>query len=227
MKRLQVTTTLDDGLLPPLYSAVADSSAIAQLRVIDWNLAAPDAGTLLYEIDGDPEVFRDGAHETEGIENIDISRTDGEAPTYALLSARPSSIPFFSTFMTLTARAGLVVRKPLVYRDYRSSGFVVGEPAPLQRTIDETPPGVDVQVERIGNCPSEAEDAGYGLSERQRAAVETALDQGYYEQPRAATHEDVAEELDCAANTATTHLQKGEAKIIKNAVSMWKTGFQQ
>lgn len=217
MKRLRVTTTLDDRLLPPLYSTVADDPGITELRAIDWNLAAADAGTLLYEIDGDSGVFRKGASETDGIDEIDVIEC-GDGPSYALLSARPAAIPFFSTFMTLTARAGLVVRKPLVYRDYRSSGRVVGEPEPLQRAIDETPAGVDVRVEQIGNYPSEA-DTQNRLTDRQRAAVETALELGYYDQPRQATHEDIANELDCAPNTATMHLQKGEAKIIESIVN--------
>mgnify|MGYP000739962156 CR=1 FL=1 len=225
MKRLQVTTTLDDSLLPPLYSMVAESSAIAELRVIDWNLAATDEGTLLYEFEGDANVFRDGVRETDGIDDVDFAYAD-EGPTYALISARPAAIPFFSTFMALTARAGLVVRKPLVYRDYQSSGRVVGEPEPLQRAIDETPGGVDVRVERIGTLPSEADDGTRRLSERQRAALETALEMGYYNQPREVTHEDIASELGCAANTATTHLQKGEAKLVQAVLNYRETRNQ-
>jgi predicted DNA binding protein len=33
-----------------------------------------------------------------------------------------------------------------------------------------------------------------------------ALELGYYETPREATHTNVAERLDCAPNTATEHL---------------------
>jgi hypothetical protein len=224
MKRLRVTTTLEEGVLPPLYAAVADDARITELRVIDWNLAAADVGTLLYEIDGDPEAFREGARETDGADEVDVIDGD-EGPSYALLSARPAAIPFFSTFMSLTARAGLVVRKPLVYRDHCSSGRVVGEPEPLQRAIDETPPGVSVQVEQIGNRPSEA-DTQQRLTDRQRAAVETAFELGYYDQPRRATHEDIASELDCAPTTATTHLHKGEAKIIESVLNDFETNIR-
>lgn len=52
------------------------------------------------------------------------------------------------------------------------------------------------------------------LSERQREALRAALELGYYDTPREATHADVAAELDCAPNTASEHLQKGEAKLV-------------
>jgi predicted DNA binding protein len=56
------------------------------------------------------------------------------------------------------------------------------------------------------------------LSDRQREAVTVALELGYYNQPRGATHEDVAAELDCAPPTASDHLQKAEATIIRAAM---------
>jgi predicted DNA binding protein len=61
------------------------------------------------------------------------------------------------------------------------------------------------------------------LSDRQQAALETALELGYYNQPREATHEDIARELGCAANTATTHLQKGEAKLVRAVMNHRET----
>ncbi|MFC6963264.1 helix-turn-helix domain-containing protein [Halocatena marina] len=57
-----------------------------------------------------------------------------------------------------------------------------------------------------------------GLSDRQRAALLAAFDLGYYEQPRQATHKDVAARLDCAPNTASEHLQKAEMKVITNVL---------
>lgn len=217
MQELRITATLAPELVPPLYATVGESGAVTELRVVDWNLAADDAGTLLYAIDGDADAFRDAARATDGVERVALSRSDRAAP-YALVNARPAAVPFFSTFVSVTARAGLVVRKPLVYRDGRSTGRVVGEPGPLQAAVDETPPGVDVRVERIGRFPSHAEDRSRRLSDRQREAVEAALELGYYDQPREATHAEIAAELECAPNTATTHLQKGEAKLVRAAM---------
>jgi predicted DNA binding protein len=217
MQHLRITATLDPTLIPPIYSMVDESETMVEARVIDWNLAADDVGTFLYAIDGDAVIFREGALETSGIDSVALSRTE-QATSYALISARPAAIPIFTTFMSMTARAGLVVRKPLVYRNHRSHAHVVGEPGPLQATVDETPRGIDIEIEQIGQFPSTAEDRSIGLSDRQRETIETALAMGYYDQPRKATHADIAAELECASNTVTVHLQKGEAKLIHAAM---------
>lgn len=225
MKHLQIAATVDPSLLPSYYATISDSPAVTELRVIDWNLAADSTGTLLYAIDGEADVFREAATETIGVEDVTLAHTD-RPTSYALLSARHAAIPFFSTFMAVTARANLVVRKPLVYRDTRSYGRVVGRSAALQEAIDEIPDGVDVQIERIREFPSVTDDWTGLLSDRQQEAIETALRMGYYDQPREATHADIASELQCAPNTATTHLQKAEAKLVQTALNNPHTGVQ-
>ncbi|MFC6975764.1 helix-turn-helix domain-containing protein [Halomicroarcula sp. GCM10025709] len=52
------------------------------------------------------------------------------------------------------------------------------------------------------------------LSDRQREAVEAALSLGYYDIPRTATHEAVADALDCAPSTAAEHLRKAESRVL-------------
>ncbi|MEF8906631.1 MAG: helix-turn-helix domain-containing protein [Haloarculaceae archaeon] len=47
---------------------------------------------------------------------------------------------------------------------------------------------------------------------------------GYYDQPRATTHEEVAPQLGCAPNTASEHLQKAEAKLVNAVVGSVPAG---
>jgi predicted DNA binding protein len=44
--------------------------------------------------------------------------------------------------------------------------------------------------------------------------LDVALDLGYYEVPRRATHRDVAEQMDLSVGTVTEHLQKVEARVF-------------
>jgi len=218
MKQLEITTTIDPELLPHCYQVVSASSAIEELRVLDWNLAADDVGTLLYAIDGDAARFRDAAVDTDGIHSVALASADAPV-SYALVDARLAAVPFFSAFMEATARARLIVRKPLVYRDNRSHSYALGDATALQAAIDDAPRGVDLRVEQIGQFPSAADEPTRRLSDRQRETLETALELGYYDQPRGATHADIATELGCAPSTVTTHLQKAEAKLVRTAMS--------
>jgi predicted DNA binding protein len=56
------------------------------------------------------------------------------------------------------------------------------------------------------------------LSERQREALAAGLELGYYETPREASQEDVADSLGCAPSTAAEHLQKAEATLARSAL---------
>lgn len=55
-----------------------------------------------------------------------------------------------------------------------------------------------------------------GLTDRQLAALRLALDNGYYNQPRGASTEELAEQTDIARATFEEHLRKAENKLITN-----------
>lgn len=223
LTHLQISASLDPAILPSFYVTVTEASAVAELRVVDWNLAAEDVATVLYDVDGDRRVFVDAARETDGVADVAVpSSTDGSG--FVLVTATPAALPFFRTFLVLTARAGVLVRSPVAYSDFETSGEVVGDPAALQAAVDAAPDSVDVTIDEIGSHPSLQTDPFSELSNRQREAVRTAFEHGYYRHPRETTHEAVAEKLECAPNTVSEHLQKAEVKLIDALVSRFDLG---
>ncbi|WP_459194047.1 helix-turn-helix domain-containing protein [Halosimplex sp. J119] len=217
MKYVRIAATLDPDQIPPAYAVASESGPVTELRVVDWNMAAEDVSTLLYEIDGDADEFGEAARDTPGIDSVVLSNVDVD-PAYALVEARPNAIEFFETTITAVSRAGMIVQRPLVYRDGRSRGHVVGEPAPLQAMLDEVSDDIDFEVTEIGRFPSPADDRSTRLTDRQREVVETALAMGYYEQPRKATQQGIAAELECGLSTVTEHLQKAEDKLVRAGI---------
>ena len=131
-----------------------------------------------------------------------------------LVVIRPLETPLFAAIHRASTQAGLIVRKPIVYRDGTMSARVVGDAGALQRALDAAPDGLEVQIDEISQLKSYADDPVVSLSDRQREAVAVAFELGYYNQPRGATHEDIAAKLDCAPPTASDHLQKAEANIV-------------
>ena len=55
------------------------------------------------------------------------------------------------------------------------------------------------------------------LTDRQLAALQIALENGYYEQPRACSVSELAEQSTVARATFEEHLRKAENKLVKNA----------
>lgn len=112
-------------------------------------------------------------------------------------------------------RGSLMTVPPIECNDDGSNTYtIIGTEADIQAAIDGVPDMVDVSVERIGGKRVTAESVVDRLAPRQRVAVETALELGYYDVPRNATSEDIADELGCATATAAEHLQKAESVLI-------------
>jgi len=223
VKHLQVTVHVDDDHAPEFFELLADSPTIAEARLVDWSMTADDQSTLLYTVDGDPTTVAERATDTDGIESVELSET-AQGRTYVLVVMRPLETPLFAAIHRASTQAGLVVRKPIVYRNGTMAARVVGDAAALQRALDAAPDSVDVQIDEIGRLRAQADGPVASLSDRQREAVAAAVELGYYNQPRGATHEDVAAELDCAPPTASDHLQKAEANIVRAVMDQFGGG---
>ena len=78
--------------------------------------------------------------------------------------------------------------------------------------------GADVVLRRLGDYsgPTNVLDS---LTDRQREVLETAREVGYYEVPRRATVDTIADCLDIGASTVCEHLQRAERHLVEAALS--------
>lgn len=88
----------------------------------------------------------------------------------------------------------------------------------MQSFVETFPPTVEVEGHEIGSGGFDPTAPAARLSDRQREAVLVALELGYYESPKAATHADVTAELGCAPGAASERLQKAEATLVREAM---------
>jgi hypothetical protein len=73
--------------------------------------------------------------------------------------------------------------------------------------------GVALTLQRLGDYEGDSKPLDE-LTDRQREVIQTAYDLGYFEVPREASTEDVAEELGIDSSTATEHLQRAERNLL-------------
>jgi predicted DNA binding protein len=95
---------------------------------------------------------------------------------------------------------------------------VFGPSAEIQAAVEQMPDLIDVTVTEVGGLEAVPGVLDSLLSDRQREALETAFDLGYYEVPRTASHEDVADAMDCAPSTAAEHLRKAESTLLRSVL---------
>ncbi|WP_438267224.1 helix-turn-helix domain-containing protein [Haladaptatus pallidirubidus] len=155
----------------------------------------------------------------DGVEQVleyDVKRlSDDEFYCYIHNETTAVDGALFAAF----TRESVVQISPIEYHDDGRATFaVVGPSAEPQDPTADAPPGIDLRVERIGDGAF-GRAVTAGLSERQRAAAVIAVELGYYDVPRRASHEDVAAALDCAPSTAAEHLRKAKLKVFTASFS--------
>ncbi|MFB6200631.1 MAG: helix-turn-helix domain-containing protein [Halorhabdus sp.] len=211
MQHVRLRTSPQAGHAPPIFQLLADAPFVSESRLVDWNLRKRPTGLLV--LDGDLERIAETL-ETQSNVAWDLAPVS-DRRTYLRVRLDPG--PLASSVFSAVQTEGVIVVKPIVYRD----GFVyvrlVGDAGPLQNCLDSIPETVDVTLEGIDAGVPPTPEPVSQLSERQRETVQTALELGYYTQPRQATHADIAAQLDCSTSTVSEHLQKAEATLVRTA----------
>lgn len=216
MKRLTVRFTPDPDRAPAAFRALASTPSIAEARLLEFNPGGGGNPTALFAIDGDLDALRADLEGDPAVGRLETTAVaDGQG--VALVTLRPDRAPLAEAMVDALIRPGLVVDRPVIYRDGSVRAELIGTSRALQAVLDGVPPSVSVEVETVGEfgglAPADV------LSDRQRAAIRAGIELGYYDVPRRATHAAIAERLNCAPSTASEHLQKAEAKLITSAMA--------
>ncbi|WP_165875356.1 helix-turn-helix domain-containing protein [Natrarchaeobius chitinivorans] len=79
---------------------------------------------------------------------------------------------------------------------------------------------LELSLERMHmvSPPSNDRDIGYGLTPRQRELLTEAAKNGYYEEPRAVSLQELAEDFDISAASATGLLRRGTHQLIDSTI---------
>ena len=217
MRYLRVTLRQDEGIVHPMHEFVVEREGYGPARLIHWNPAAAEINTMIFRVAGDPDPYAEALAERERVVDFEVSPGRRRAFFVYVRERLTESERRLTAAFT---KAGVVVLPPVEYRTDGTIGVTLVGPADqLQRTVDESPESIDVDVDSVGRYGAGRIDGASDLTDRQFRAVEIAVDAGYYDTPREATVDDVAAELGCSAGTAAEHLRKAEATIMSRAIA--------
>lgn len=208
-----------------------------------WTLHATeetDAGLLGYEMtmgQGRFRLYRAYSKSRDELETL-LGEIEDTELTEEVLVLSPST-PSDSTAPGLVTRDILVEfnSEPGLREAFTSRGFMHYGPSQHEdgrerrslltlsnrRTVDqalgdiENSYDADFNVQRLTTTTPPSSMSALpndGLSPRQRDAFQLARARGYYEYPRDATAQDLAEELDVTKTTFLEHLRKAERKLL-------------
>ncbi len=211
MRYLELALAPGETPIHPLFPVMAEEFSAEWL---DWNVQE-ERTTGLFRVDADPATLADRLDAEPVVEAFEVT-PDGDRGCYAYIhtETQPVERRLFEAF----AQERTLVVPPIEYADGTVTCRLLGTAAELRAVLDDVPDGIHVDVRRVGafegRDPAPADD----LTDRQRDALHAAVAAGYYEVPREAGNEAVADALGCAPSTAAEHLRKAEARLAKAAV---------
>ena len=195
----------------PIHQFIDASDAVDRDVLIHGNTLG-DEDTFLFYVVGDREPYAAALAAADSVVDFEITEIDDRS-FYTFLKQRRPDVDeaTFGAFQ----RTGVIVVPPIQFLpDGVATLTVVGESEALEATLESLPDGVEVTVERVGDYDWRQSLFDPGLTDRQREAVQAAVEVDYYAVPREGSVEAVADTLDCSPSTAAEHLRKAEAAVM-------------
>ena len=213
MKHVRLTIRAPAGEVHPVFDMLTRSDHVETVEGLDWNFSGDRLGILHY-VEGDREAYVDALESIDAVLDHDVAAAgDDSFYAYHQCVVDRGARQLFEAF----TKGSMLLVPPVEFGDGGASTFsLFGDGDVIQAAIESLPPAIDVDVEEIGGFGDTPGLSDATLSDRQREAVQAALELGYYDVPREASHEDVASAIDCAPSTAAEHLRKAESKVLQS-----------
>lgn len=207
MKSMGITLRYTAEAIPPFLEGVCELSEIDR-EVVVGGQAVDGVETITSFVDGDPEVYASLLADRDDVREFDITPSDDGFFCYVRRELGREGL----SLLNALAQETVVVVPPIEIRSDRTIRLtVVGHSAALSAIVDEVPTGMEFDVRWVSDDVRVSEPA---VTDRQQAALRAARDVGYYEIPRTAGIEAVADELECAVSTASELLRRAEANAV-------------
>jgi predicted DNA binding protein len=198
-----------------MYDLLVNAECVERATAMHWNYSGDELGIMQF-VEGDPDAFRDAVEEVSEVVDYELTVAGTDA-FYVYI--RDATNRRLRELFDLLDRSPVVVIPPVEYSPDGSVSYsVFGPSSAIQSVVEEIPEPIRVTVTGVGSIAAVPSAVETTLSDRQRQAIDAAVDLGYYDIPRTATHDDVAGAMGCAPSTAAEHLQKAESKLLRSVV---------
>lgn len=216
MKYLQIAVREPPDVRNPMHTFLIESDDLELAQLWNWNTATEGVDVILFRIVGREETYTAALEEVPFVQAYETARIDEESfYVYIEHETREADHRFREPFLDQR----VLTIPPIEYAgDGLTRMEVVGRAADVQSVVDGFGPAFEVQVDRIGAYEWGVSAFDSLLTDRQREALSVAVDLGYFDVPRTASVEAVADELGCAPSTASNHLRKAQSRLARRVV---------
>ncbi len=215
MKYLKLTLSPTERAIHPIDRLLADHSGITREALLHVDARADGTTVLLYRVTGDGAGFDDTLGEQTEVVDHDVVDLAGNG-YHAFVQAE--AVDDGGILLEIARDNALIVDTPLEFTDEGLRATLVGTHENLRTALGAVPDSLDFSVDNAGTYVPGGEDLLSPLTDRQLEVFETAVEEGYYDVPRQATHKDIADNLGCAPSTVDEHLRKAESRVVTSLI---------
>jgi predicted DNA binding protein len=216
MRYVTVLARPTDGALNPIDRALRDEPDVKREAIHRAELLDDDTVVMFAEARGDADALRQILADSDLVRDFTVA-ADDDGRIYSYSHYEPNET--IRDMLLRRREQEPVVRMPVEYTDGGDiRATYVGRDEAFREAMGNQPDGVEIEILSTGEYHPDAEDLFAQLTERQQEILRTAVRLGYYENPREATHEEVAAAVDCSPSTVGEHLRKIESKVFTRLV---------
>ena len=211
MRYVKVSVIPTEGDIDPVASAIDAHPSLTRESILHISRLNDGTAVLLTQIRGEEGALDSVLASSEEVLSYDVyPQQDG---LQAYVHTEPTAAA--ASLLELEQEHEFVLDMPIEYGpDGGLKVAVIGREETVRRAIDDIPEGIRVELEQLSDYDPELRELSSLLTDRQQELLDTATDLGYYEVPRQATHQDIADELELSTTTVGEHLRKIEARML-------------
>lgn len=212
MRYVTVRVTPAEGeAFHPIGQALADEPSITREAIHRVELLADGTGIMLGESRGDRDAYEAILAESDYV--IEYAVTGAESRWYAYLHFEPTETT--RSMIEQLRQSPVMLEMPVPADEDGAMLLTSSATARGSRTLSRRrPTSTTSRSSRPASGPRRWTTLFACLTARQQEILEAAVEHGYYENPRRATHEDVAAVVDAAPSTVGEHLRKIEQRVF-------------
>ncbi|EMA54013.1 helix-turn-helix domain-containing protein [Halococcus thailandensis] len=200
-----------DGGLHPSDRRLAEESDVTRTALHDINRLDDGTAVTLYRLDGTVERIETILDDCADVLAHNVSATGDSVHAYVHFETND----VVAGLLAVPHAHGIILDTPIEFTPRGGLRItVVGEETTIRETIGTVPDGIGLKLEETGEYEPSAQRLFARLTTRQQETLKAAIEAGYYEVPRRATHADIAERLDRTGGTVGEHLRKIEAAVL-------------
>lgn len=166
--------------------------------------------TAVVAFEGDPALVRDTLQADESVRSAAVT-DDREG----LFQIRFEPRPVVREMLEMRRETSVVMGLPMqLNADGSATARFYGDEGEFAEILEAMPEDVDVEIRHLRDVEGADRSVFDRLTERQREVLDVAVAAGYYEDPREATHADLAADLDVSPTTVSEHLRRIERRVF-------------